>query len=153
MNSIDLFSIERTNSEDDEVKKSRLLREGKFTHAEIEGETIRYQFRVNELYLLIMSNSVSWGEAVYFYLLDTNFNIIDELAIGGDFDDSPFLSNVTVVSDNEIEFSFLIDSDKWRLKVNEKKGLRLPDISPFSVVFKPSWTKRLSTHFDLKHLK
>ena len=159
MKLIELFSVKQINPTNDNPIKSNILLKGKKTGIEVEGDTLRYQFQVINFYLLILSSPISWGESIHFYLLDLDVNILEEFTVSGDYDDSPFLSNLAVVNFsnlavvnfNVIEFSYLSTSDKWKLQIYEEKRLKLPKLNPYSSI-KTNWVSQITTHFNLERV-
>ncbi len=147
---IDLFSIKSLNAESkvEEIVSSVSFNRKK-TNLILKGEKFDYQLQVENFYLLITSTLVSLSEIVYFYLLDDNLEIIDDLLLSGNIWGSFFLENLEVVSERTIEFSYTNDEDKWRLSILPQRNFKFPRLNLYSIVIESN----LMTHFKLRQIK
>jgi hypothetical protein len=150
MKNINFFTL---GSDDESIERyAALFYLNETTGLKLEGKKIVGQYAVDNFYLLITTKPIPWGENVLFYLLNLKLELVDELSIGGDFDDSFFLSDLEIMEDGAIEFFISGIKENFRLVVLTKPKFNFPNLNPYSIVSRPALTKQLMTNLELRRI-
>ncbi len=94
---------------------SRLLFEGQLLDTIVDGSCLEAQFALDEGYLLMTTADVPYEEVLKIYLLNSRFDIRDEMELGAPYTPG-ILDKLRIVALDQLEFSFS-GSDRWQLKV------------------------------------
>lgn len=133
------FSVRPTTAESDETDAthSNVFFDGAAVDLRLEGISLDAQFCHEDRYLLFVSHNSPYADTLHIYLLDAQFQKIDEWTISPASESEWFiLRNVKVSGENELQFSFFGD-DAWILTVHRKPHLSAPKLAVFSSFWRP----------------
>ena len=116
------FSTKPTSSE-----KSCMFLDGIQTHKNIAGICLELCIRIDQKYLVFMTDDIPSEDMLHIHLLDDDLNIIDSATIGGVYSTGSFW-NYNLQEPDQITFYF-IGGNKWRVEILERKVFCLPFIS------------------------
>jgi hypothetical protein len=153
MKEINSFSL--SDNDDESIERpSPLFYLNEATGLILEGNKIVGQYVADNFYLLVTTEPAHWGEVVNFYLLNLKVELVDRLSLSGDFPyDSFFLSDIEIAGECAIEFFISGIKEKFRLVVLAKPKFNFPNLNPYSIVYRPAFTKQLMTNFELKRIQ
>jgi hypothetical protein len=136
------FSIRPTSSDN-----SYILLAGKQTQQVIEGAYLELCLKVDDKYLVFMTDDIPDEDMLHIHLLSADLSVIDSATIGVMYSTGSF-KNYEVKGPRQIAFNF-IGGNKWRLEVLEGKVFSLPFISsPKGVARKYPFQQYFKLHSD-----
>lgn len=144
MERIELFGLDPDPNED--APRSRLVFRGELTPQRVAGVTLEAQFRINDKYLLLVTEDVPYEEALHVYLLDDRLRILDELELSNTYTPG-ILRDLRVIAADELEFAFF-GEDRWRLQVYDAPRRRLIG-NPFAPVKRLNRSLFAARYIDL----
>ena len=124
---MDILSDHEFSAKPISPEKSCIFLDGIPTHKNIEGVFLELCVRVNQKYLVFMTDDIPSEDMLHIHLLDDDLNIIDSATIGGLYSTGSF-ENYNLQEPDQITFHF-IGGNKWRVEILESKAFCLPFIS------------------------
>jgi len=124
---------------------SYILLDGKQTQKNIEGAYLELCLRIDQQYLVFMTDDIPSEDMLHIHLLNDDLNVIDSATVGGIYSTGSF-QNYKIIEPKQITFNF-IGGNEWRVEVLENKVFSLPFVSspkgvsrkyPFHQYFKVS---------------
>jgi hypothetical protein len=121
----------------------RLFYQGRDTGRDLPGAVLEAALEVGGEWLLFLTHDVPFEETLGIFLLGSNFNVLDRVALlapnaTGSFED------LQILSDRCVRFNF-IGKEGWELELMTKPGFRLPLVSePLGVVRPFGFSRRFA---------
>ena len=112
-----LFSRVKKKEWQNHPTRSKVLFDGGATQSELTGTDLKAQFKHRRGYVLFTANDCYETEEVFISFLDFNCELLDSLMLDGLFSNIGFVSDFSIISANEIEFSVYQEEKKRRLKI------------------------------------
>ncbi len=116
INEINEFQIRDTIEEPDVTPNILLENMQSKKQVKVLGKILEAQYRIEDHFLLIVTEGNPFEEALYIYFLNNNLQRIDSLELSVTYTEG-ILRNVSVVEPDKIHFSFFENDDKWILKI------------------------------------
>lgn len=101
-------------------KTPRLLLEAKSTKKQIEvlGKVLEAQYRIEENFLVLVTEGNPMEEALYVHYFSDNFHLMDSLELSAMYSEG-MLRNLSLSDSGHIYFSFFDNDEQWVLKVSK----------------------------------
>ncbi len=125
--------------------KSCIFLSGTQTHKNIEGAYLELCVKIDERFIVFMTDDIPSEDMLHIHLLDKNLNVIDSATIGGMYSTGSF-ENYNLQEPNKITFNF-IGGNEWVVELLKNKEFRLPFIfSPKGVYRKSLFNQHFKLH-------
>ena len=112
---------------DIERPKSQLQVKGSLTQMVLDGAILEACIKCEGLYLLFVIDDIPYEEALYFYLLDGNFNMLDSASLGAPYSTGTF-ANLHLQPPFKAGFQF-IGNTEWTIEILAQPRMRVPFLS------------------------
>ena len=109
------------------LQRSEIYINGKATSSIVVGAVLEASVKINEFYLVFMTDDIPNEDMLHIYLFDQNMHSLDSVTIGSPYATGSF-SSLELVEPNAVKFNF-IGSTKWTVRVFDKKQLHIPFLS------------------------
>lgn len=133
-----------TESTELERPACQLLFNGRATTTTIKGAVLEACVECDGRYLLFVTDDIPHEEALYFYLLDADFNTLDSASLGAAYSTGHF-RDLSLMPPAKVQFQF-IGGTQWGLEILTSPEWRVPFFGdPGGVTHKPGFKR----HFVL----
>lgn len=110
------FRIIDTIEKPDETPKILLENQKLKNQIKVSGKILEAQYRVGDNFLFLVTEGNPFEEALYIYYFSNSLQLTDSLELSVMYAEG-MLRNVSIVSSEEIEFSFFDKNEHWVLKI------------------------------------
>ena len=124
--------------------KSCIFLGGAQTHKKIDGTYLELCVKVDERFIVFMTDDIPSEDMLHVHLLDKNLDVIDSATIGGMYSTGSF-ENYNLQEPNKITFNF-IGGNEWVVELLKNKEFRVPFISSPKGVYRKN---PFNQHFKL----
>ena len=122
------FSTKIINQADDHtLQKSQIFIHGKATGSVIVGAILEACVRINEYYLVFMTDDIPSEDMLHIYLFNQELNLLDSVTIGSAYATGSFRS-FELFEPSTVKFNF-IGATQWIVDVFQKKQFHIPFLS------------------------
>ncbi|HVK53737.1 MAG TPA: hypothetical protein VM532_01790 [Burkholderiales bacterium] len=118
MQSVDFFTLAPIEGE---LPQAKLLWRSESTGLVLDGVNLEHQVRIEDKYLLFLTENCPFEEGLHIYLIDDSRRVLDAVEIGAPYAPG-VLKNVQQIGGAAMSFSFF-GEDLWRLEVRDKPAL------------------------------
>ena len=115
------------NGDDYALPKSAIYLNNNASESIIEGAVLESCVRINDFYLLFITDDIPNEDTLHIYLLNNNAVVIDSVSIGSMYATGSF-ELLDTIEPNTVVFSF-IGSTKWKIHVFGNKVSHVPFLS------------------------